>query len=192
MTEGSNLGAATGYSRWMLRLHWLTVLLIIAIYASIEGRVLFDKGTVERDLIKQMHFMLGLSLWLVTLLRLLVRSRSVIPAITPAPQPWMLKLAGLMHLLLYGFLLLMPLLGYLLLSAGDKVIPFWGLQLPALIGADPAIADRLKEIHELLGKAGYGLIAVHALAALAHHYLFKDNTLRRMLPAFSNQQTKTD
>jgi cytochrome b561 len=176
------------YSSWMVRLHWLTVLLIITIYASIEFRGIFEKGTAERDLIKEVHFVLGLSLWLVTLLRLVVRRFSLIPVIDPAPSALALKIAALMHLVLYGFLLLMPLLGWLILSAGDKVIPFWGFQLPALIGPDPDLAGSIKEIHELAGTAGYVLIAVHTLGALAHHYLIKDNTLKRMLPGLFSQK----
>lgn len=176
------------YSSWMVRLHWLTVLLIIAIYASIEFRAIFEKGTVERDLIKEVHFVLGLSLWFITLLRLVVRRFSLIPAIDPAPTALALKMAALMHLVLYGFLLLMPLLGWLILSAGDKVIPFWGFQLPALIRPDPDLAGSIKEIHELVGTAGYVLIAVHTLGALAHHYLIKDNSLKRMLPGLFSQK----
>lgn len=176
------------YSNWMVPLHWLTALLIIAIYASIEFRGIFEKGTAERDLIKEVHFVFGLSLWLITLLRLMVRRFSVIPAIEPAPSAMALKVSGLMHLALYGFLLLMPLLGWLILSAGDKVIPFWGFQLPALIGPDPDLAGSIKEIHELVGTAGYVLIAVHTLGALAHHYLVKDNTLKRMLPGLFSQK----
>ncbi len=176
------------YSNWMVRLHWLTVLLIIAIYASIEFRGIFEKGTAERDLIKEVHFVLGLSLWLITLLRLVVRRFSLIPVIVPVPTALALKISALMHLVLYGFLLLMPLLGWLILSAGDKVIPFWGFQLPALIGPDPDLAGSIKEIHEVVGTAGYVLIAVHTLGALAHHYLIKDNTLKRMLPGLFSQK----
>ena len=177
------------YSNWMVRLHWLTVLLIIAIYASIEFRGLFEKGTAERDLMKEVHFVLGLSLWFITLLRLVVRRFSVIPAIEPAPSAMVIKISGLMHLALYSFLLLMPLLGWLILSAGDKVIPFWGFQLPALIGPDPDLAASIEDIHECIGTAGYVLIAVHTLGALAHHYRLKDNTLKRMLPGLFGQKS---
>lgn len=177
------------YSRWMVGLHWLTVLLMIAIYASIEFRGIFEKGTAERDLIKEVHFVLGLSLWFMTLLRLVVRRFSIVPAIEPAPSAMVMKLSGLMHLALYGFLLLMPLLGWLMLSAGDKVIPFWSFQLPALVGPDPDLAASIKEIHEWLGTAGYVLIAAHTLGALAHHYRFKDNSLKRMLLVLFGQKS---
>lgn len=177
------------YSNWMLRLHWLTVLLIIAIYASIEFRGLFEKGTAERDFIKEVHFVLGLSLWFITLVRLLVRRFSQIPVIEPAPSMMTIKMSGLVHLLLYGFLLLMPLLGWLTLSAADKVIPFWGFQLPALIGPNADLAGSLKEIHEWVGTAGYVLIAVHTSAALLHHCIRKDNTLKRMLPGLFGKKS---
>ncbi len=70
------------------------------------------------------------------------------------------------------------------LSVAGKPIPFFGLQLPALVGADKALADSLKEIHETIGAVGYYLVAVHAAAALLHHYGMRDNTLRRMLPGW--------
>jgi cytochrome b561 len=76
----------------------------------------------------------------------------------------------------------MPLLGWLLLSAGGKPIPFFGLEFPALIGEDKGFARQVKEIHEAIGTIGYFLIGIHALAALYHHYVMRDNTLRRMLP----------
>jgi cytochrome b561 len=59
----------------------------------------------------------------------------------------------------------------------------FGLQLPALIGQDKALSRTLKDIHETIGTVGYFLIGLHAAAALVHHYLLRDNTLLRMLPA---------
>lgn len=171
------------YSHWIIALHWLTVVLILAIYLSIEFRGLFEKGTAERDLMKEIHFVLGLSLWFITLTRLIVRRFSAIPAIIPAPSVAVVRVAAIMHLLLYSFLLLMPLLGWLILSAADKVIPFWGFQLPALIAPDPDLAASIKEVHEVVGTAGYVFIALHTLGALVHHYRLKDNTLKRIAPA---------
>jgi cytochrome b561 len=76
----------------------------------------------------------------------------------------------------------MPILGWLTLSAKGKVIPFFGLELPPLIGADKALARSLEDIHETIGTLGYYLIGLHAAAALFHHYITHDNTLWRMLP----------
>ena len=92
-------------------------------------------------------------------------------------------LATLASLALYAIMIGMPLAGWLLLSAAGKPIPFFGLQLPALIGPDKALAGQIKEVHELVGTLGYFLIGAHAAAALFHHYIKRDNTLLRMLPA---------
>jgi cytochrome b561 len=86
------------------------------------------------------------------------------------------------HLALYAFMLAMPIAGWLILSAADKTIPFFGLELPALVAPDKALSSQIKELHETFGTVGYFLIGLHALAALFHHYVVKDNTLRRMLP----------
>lgn len=76
----------------------------------------------------------------------------------------------------------MPFFGWLLLSASGKPIPFFGLELPALVAKNKGLADLIKEIHETGGTVGYFLVGIHAAAALFHHYYVKDNTLLRMLP----------
>ena len=83
---------------------------------------------------------------------------------------------------IYAFMIVMPLLGWLILSGENKPVPFFGVQLPALIAENTPLAKQLEELHETLGNIGYFLIGIHAVAALAHHYLHHDNTLVRMLP----------
>jgi len=86
------------------------------------------------------------------------------------------------HAALYLFMIVMPLLGWLTLSAEGDLIPFFGLQLPPLIDPDRSLAHSIKDIHETIGTIGYYLIGLHAVAALFHHYVMRDNTLTRMLP----------
>ncbi|OIQ71249.1 hypothetical protein GALL_471350 [mine drainage metagenome] len=87
-----------------------------------------------------------------------------------------------MHMTLYVLMIGLPLAGWLVLSAKGKPIPFYGLQLPALIGKSKSVADLAMEVHETGGNVGYFIIGLHASAALFHHFLTKDNTLLRMLP----------
>jgi cytochrome b561 len=87
-----------------------------------------------------------------------------------------------MHVGLYVFMFAMPIAGWLLLSAEGKAIPFFGFSIPALIAEHKDWSETIKEVHEAGGTVGYVLIGLHSAAALIHHYFFKDNTLRRMLP----------
>ncbi|WP_427990330.1 cation transporter dimerization domain-containing protein [Achromobacter sp.] len=70
----------------------------------------------------------------------------------------------------------------LTVEEGHKPIPLFGLEVPALVSPDKALADQVKELHETLATVGYFLVGLHAAAALLHHYVFRDNTLVRMLP----------
>jgi cytochrome b561 len=169
---------------WLsIALHWLVLLLLVAVYATIELRGQFPKGSDAREAMKAWHFMLGLSVFVVVWLRLGIQATAgPVPPVRPEPPRWQALAAKLMHVALYAFMIAMPLLGWLLLSAEAKPIPFFGLYLPALTGENKQLADTVKEIHESVGEAGYWLIGLHAAAALFHHYFLRDNTLRRMLP----------
>jgi cytochrome b561 len=92
------------------------------------------------------------------------------------------KIAKLMYLALYALMICAPLAGWLMLSAFNKPVPFFGLQLPALLSPDQALGVQIKELHELAGTIGYWLIGLHAVAGLYHHHIRRDNTLRIMLP----------
>ncbi|WKC36064.1 cytochrome b [Ectopseudomonas chengduensis] len=174
--------ASPRYGSLSIGLHWLMLILIAVVYACIELKGNFPKGSETRELLKQWHFMLGLSVFALVWLRLLARALSPIPAIEPPPPTWQALPAKLMHLALYALMIGAPLAGWLILSAAGKPIPFFGLELPALIGPDKELAGQIKELHELAGTAGYWLIGLHAIAGLYHHYVARDNTLTRMLP----------
>jgi len=173
------------YGSLMIGLHWMMAILLIAVYACIELKGLFPKGSDPREALKAWHFMLGLSVFLLVLPRLLLRLYGTIPMIAPEPPAWQQLSARLLHLALYLLMVAMPLMGWLLLSAAGKPIPFFGLQLPALIGENQELAKLLKEIHETAGEVGYYLIGLHIAAALYHHHIQHDNTLTRMLPVQS-------
>jgi len=171
------------YGTALVAVHWFMALLMVAVFASIELRVLYAKGTEMRDFMKALHFMLGLTVLLMVVLRLAARWNSPKPVeATPdnALQAWAHRLAAVGHLALYGFMLLMPLAGWLALSAAGKPIPFFGLELPALMGPNKTFAHDIKELHEAVGEAGYWLIGIHVAAALGHHYVLKDGLMSRM------------
>lgn len=156
--------------------------LIVAVYACIELREVFPKGSDPRELLKHWHFMLGISVFILVWLRLVLHLVGPVPRIVPEPARWQKLAAGLMHVALYVLMIGMPITGWLVLSGEGKPVPFFGLELPALMGEDKDLADLFEEIHETAGITGYWLIGLHTVAALFHHYVVRDNTLRRMLP----------
>jgi cytochrome b561 len=171
------------YGSLSIGLHWLMLLLIAAVYACIELRGNFPKGSDIREGLKTWHFMLGLSILLLVLVRSAAHFIGTVPRIEPDPPKWQSLFAKLMHIALYALMIGMPLLGWLTLSAEGKPVPFFGLQLPSLVGESKSIAGWAKELHETGGTVGYFLIGLHAAAAMFHHYVVRDNTLRRMLPS---------
>ncbi|RHW77444.1 cytochrome b [Colwellia sp. RSH04] len=170
------------YGSVSIKMHWLMVILMALVFATIEGRQLFEKGTELRELFKMWHFMLGLLVLVLVTIRIYLKCIQINPKITPELSAMQALGAKAAHLALYGFMIAMPIAGWFILSAAGKPIPFFGLELPALIGVDKELAKTIKEIHETAGELGYYLIGFHAMAALVHHYIQKDDTLTRMLP----------
>jgi len=174
--------ARAHYHPALIALHWFTFLLLVAVYVCIEGREFFPRGSAPREALKAWHFMLGLSVFVLVWLRLLLRAAHGVPAITPPLPAWQTTLSKIVHVALYLVMIGMPIGGWVLLSASGKPIPFYGLELPPLVGPDKALAKTVKEIHGTIGTAAMWLIGLHALAAIYHHHISHDDTLVRMLP----------
>ncbi|MSR14192.1 MAG: cytochrome b [Gammaproteobacteria bacterium] len=173
---------AERYGILSILLHWLMLLLIVGVYSCIELRGYWPEGSAIREGMKTWHFMLGLSIFSLVWLRLALRRSAPSPLIAPPLPHWQHRLARAIHFALYAFMIAMPLGGWIMLSAADKPIPFWGLELPPLVAPSKDLAKQVKELHETIGVAGYALIGLHATVGLIHHYVRRDNTLLRMLP----------
>lgn len=173
----------TQYAGLVITMHWLMLVVLALVYACMELRGLATKGTDLYNNVKALHFSLGLCVIGLVVLRVFIRVASgPAPGVRPPMPRWQDVLSRLMHYALYAFMIVTPILGWLTLSAGGKAIPLFGLEVPALVGPDKALADQVKELHETLATVGYFLVGLHAAAALLHHYVFRDNTLVRMLP----------
>lgn len=169
------------YAKASILLHWLMLLLLVAVYAAIELREFFPKGSEPREALKSWHFMLGLSVLGLVWLRIAARLIWRAPASSDDP-PWRLAIATSTHLALYVFMIAMPIAGWLILSAEGETIPFFGFNLPALIGSNGPLAEQIEEVHKVGGTMGYWIIGLHAAASLFHHYVLRDRVLARMAP----------
>jgi cytochrome b561 len=180
--ERMNEANVPRYSLAQRNLHWLMAGMVLLAYLLIEQRGLVPRGTAARTVVTQSHFWIGLSILALAAWRLLLRRRLAVPPVTPAPAGWQAALATTMHVLLYAFFLVMPLLGLATLWTGGRplLLPF-GVALHAPFAADPALHEALEHWHGTIGRAFYAVIAVHVLASLWHHAVRRDDTLRRML-----------
>ena len=176
------------FSKISISLHWLMLVLIVAVYATAELKGLFPKGGDFRQALKPLHSGLGISILILVTVRIAYNAFQSTPPIVPSPPEWQRLSGKLMHYLLYVFMIAVPVLGWLMLSAKGKPIPFFGLELPALVGANRVLGKRLENLHETFAQAGYFLIGLHAIAALFHHYIVSDNTLERMLPGLGKRK----
>lgn len=169
------------YSSAQIALHWATLLLVVAAFSSMEFDEAFGRGEPRR-LLQSLHYGFGLSLLLLTALRLGMRVLGHWPGPLPGTPRWQRWIAGGVHAALYAWLLAMPLSGWALAGADDKVVTLFGLPWPNLAVFGPAWEHDLEDLHESLASLGYALIGLHAAAALLHQLVLRDSTLRRMLP----------
>jgi len=172
------------YAPMSITLHWLTLALMIAVYVSIELHEAIPRGNPWRGTTEHWHIYFGFLILILAVIRLAISLRSTPPPITPTPPNWQMLVTKGMKVYLYALMLIMPFLGWWYLSANDEAINFFFIPLPAISPVSESMAEFAKEAHEIFGVSGYYFIGIHAAAALYHHYLVKDDTLRRMLPSF--------
>lgn len=128
------------------------------------------------------HKSIGITLAALIILRLLWRWTNPSPVPLPHHKRWEVRLAALVHGVLYVLLFIIVASGYLISTAkGQGVSVFGWFELPALVTGLPSQADRAGFVHYWLGVSLLALVALHALGALKHHFVDHDNTLRRML-----------
>jgi cytochrome b561 len=163
-------------------LHWLMFIGVVLAFVFIEGREWFARGTPARLAMVQAHFWVGITLLALMLPRLLLAFSRPAPAVLPALPAWQALPAKAVHLLLYAMLVVQPLLGLGTAWTDGKeiLVPFTQFALPALLAPDAGLAGQLEDLHELVGTAFYYVVGLHVAAALYHHFVRRDDTLRRM------------
>lgn len=173
-------------------IHWVTALLFLGSYSTYYYRAWFtEPRTPENWNAVQLHFSIGVTVFVLVLLRILSRKMQV----TPDPEPGTAlqhKAAKAGHLALYGIMILTPLTGYL--GTGAATEWFFLFDIPAFkdtgiftnLIAPMVSYETFEKAMDFLHKAVLGewvvwmLIVGHAGAALYHHFVKGDRTLRRM------------
>jgi cytochrome b561 len=174
--------AANGWGPVARLFHWGMLLLFIGIVALGYTMTGLPLGAAKLK-VYALHKSIGLTLLGLAGLRLAWRLGERRPALPPMPA-WQAKAAGAAHGLLYGLMFAVPLSGWLYNSAAGFPLQWFRLvNLPALAATDPALKLLAKQAHETLVVLLIAVVALHAAAALKHHFIDRDATLRLMLPS---------
>lgn len=170
------------YSISMRLLHWLSALLVVGLFAV----GLWMRSLSYYDPLYQVlpfwHKSVGFLLLFLILARLFIRSITNQPGHLSTHKSWERILARATHWLLYGLMFCLFISGYLVATADNRPATFFGwFDIPVLITAFENQEDIAGLIHEYCAWALIGLSVLHAAAAIKHHWLDKDVTLKRML-----------
>lgn len=164
--------------------HWFVFLLVIGMLCL--GPFMEDFSKPIRTDIFTAHKSIGLTILFLMLSRLLWTLVNPRPKAAEGIKQLETKLAHLMHALLYFCVISITLVGWAMSTAADRLPKFfWLLQIPALPGVPlgKPTAKLFSATHTALAIALAILIVLHIVAALKHHFIYKNDTLKRMMPA---------
>ncbi|HEY2630248.1 MAG TPA: cytochrome b [Usitatibacter sp.] len=170
------------YTPTAIALHWLLAVIIIGNLAF--GFYLVDLPLSPSKLrYFSYHKWAGITVLLLSAARLLWRLWNPAPPLPDSMKPWEKAAAHASHILLYVLFFAAPLSGWLFSSAeGFKTVYFGVLPLPDLLAKNKEVADVLKIAHHWINYLLAAVVVLHAAAALKHHFVDRDNVMRRMLP----------
>jgi cytochrome b561 len=160
--------------------HWAIVLMLIGQFIMAELAEDLPLG-MEKIALLARHKSVGITILLLAVLRLGWRALNPTPR-APAGAPWEHALARGAHVALYGLLFAMPLSGWMMSSAKNYPVSWFNLlPLPNLVPVSESIYEFMHETHEVLATTLIIVAAAHVLGALRHHFIKRDDVLKRML-----------
>jgi len=169
--------------------HWVLAVLIIVQLVVILFYEEVPKESPLKPELMMFHKSIGMTILVLGLgfiIWRLINQRPLLPENMNKASKF---LAKLVHFFLFVFLVVLPITGFTLSTLAGRVTSWFGLfDFPLLLAENDGLAPLFKEIHEYLGFTLIGLLILHVLAALYHHFVKKDNVLKHMLPAGCNKQ----
>jgi len=172
--------------------HWLTVVLVAIAYLVAPGSAEQRVYSIASDFTRQIHETTGILIFAIVLARILWRTIDAAPE-APPMQAWMTYSAKLAHVGLYVLLIALPLTAIAgawleghpltLLGAGN-----FGPMLPQVHD----VGQTVSYVHTVLGNVIIWAAGLHAVAALFHHFVLRDNILASMLPDWRRNAASSD
>jgi cytochrome b561 len=163
-------------------LHWLTAALVMAAYFMGPG------GSEQRvyssaiDFTRQIHETLGVTVFALVFVRLLWSAMDTAPE-DPPMKPWMRHSAKLVHLVLYGLLIAIPVSAIVGAWLEGHPLTLWGFgNIGPMLSPVHDLGLSLADLHATLGNIILWVAGLHAVAALFHHFFLRDSVLVSMVP----------
>jgi cytochrome b561 len=173
------------YGTVAVALHWLVAVVVVGLFLLGLWMVDLTYYDTWYRTAPSIHKSVGILLFLIMVLRVLWRLANPRPRPEPGQGRFDRLASGAMHGLLYALLFAVMASGYLISTADGRPIEVFGLfQVPATLTGLPNQADLAGDVHLALAISVVVLAAVHAVAALKHHFIDRDRTLVRMLGRF--------
>lgn len=177
MAVPDGIDPVTRYNATARAFHAVIAVLVIG---NIAGGLLHEplEDTIN---LMPLHKSFGLTILFLSIARVLWRFTWKAPDYQPALKRFDLLLAKTVHAIFYALIIVLPLTGWIMSSAGQRPLLWFGIPVPKFaVEKGSALAEASHEGHEVLGYLALALVILHVGAALRHHFILKDGVLRRM------------
>lgn len=174
--------SVTRYGLMARGFHWTLALLIIALI--VLGSYAVRLGYYDRWYYTSLewHKVLGMAALVIGVLNVCRAIGSRAPAPVASMAAWERQATRAMHGVLFLMMIAVPATGYVIsTSAGDGIAIFGWFEVPAVLPGSEALRDLAVELHYYLAYVTAVLVLLHIAAALKHHFIDRDDTLRRMI-----------
>ena len=162
--------------RWLHRIIALLIIFMIALGWYIST---LDYENINYQFLRQLHRTVGLALFPLGIAQLAAYVMLPRPALAPTLKTWERRLAKFTHMYLLYVVIAIPVAGYFM--SGEQLVVLGDYKIPVFLQFSKGIRSTLFEVHEMFAWATAGFAALHAVAAFKHHFIDKDDTLKKML-----------
>jgi cytochrome b561 len=172
---------AAKYALSIRVLHWALAAAIIGLLAA--GFIMVDVPRTEplHHTLYSLHKSFGITILLLAALRLGLRLKFAAPLLPEAISALHRRFAHLAHWMLYGFMALMPLSGYVMSISNGQPVKWFGAALPRLLSEDKMRGAMAGYTHAYAAYILIGMLILHVGAVIGHYLFERVNLLRRMI-----------